>query len=206
MDETRRQELEGVIAGMKEAMTRSDRPAEDSVPADEAREDRLALARRIGRLYLSFSRMLLKRLGEEEGRAAILEAMRDYSLHCAKARKKGMVDLPRRGVHAQQEVVQVDGEPRLRCHGCGIQQEFAAQDDEKLGALYCYVDACSYLLTMPNVKMFHTKMEPLGDAYCEFDFGIVSDEDMKLVLEEGRDYQGLDPIIKEGTEGRLLKA
>ncbi len=123
MDEKRRRELEAVIADMRQGMARADRSPEEAVPADEALEDRLALARRIGRLYLSFSRVLLERLGEEEGKAAILEAMRDYSLHCAEARKEGMVDLPRRGVHARQEVAQVDGEFRLRCHGCGIQQD-----------------------------------------------------------------------------------
>jgi len=144
-------------------------------------------------------------LGEAEAKKAILEVIRDYSLHCADARKKGMVDLPRRGIHKKSEIVEVDGQRRLRCYGCGIAEEFAMQDEQKLGSLYCYIDPCSYMLTLPNIKFYHTKMEPLGDECCEFDLAIVSDEDMKKVLEPGHDYRDLDPIIKDGTEGQLLK-
>ena len=69
---------------------------------------------------------------------------------------------------------------------------------------YCYIDPCSFMLTLPNIKLYHTKMEPLGDACCEFDLAIVSDEEMKTVLEPGHDYRDLDPIIKQGTKGPLL--
>jgi len=89
--------------------------------------------------------------------------------------------------------------------GCGIAQEFRRQDEEKLGSLYCYVDPCSFMFTIPNIKLFHTQMEPLGDDCCEFDLGIASDEEMAAVTEKGRDYSDVDPIIKERTKGPLLK-
>lgn len=203
MDEKRKKELEDIMSRMWQNMGSGGEESADSIPVEEALEDRLALARRIGRLYLSFARVMIDRLGEEEGEKAILEAIRDYSLHCAEARKKGMVDLPRRGIHTKMELVEVEGEKRLRCHGCGIALELADQDQEKLGALYCYVDPCSYLLTTPNIKMYHTKMEPLGDDYCEFDLAIVTDREMDSVLEPDRDFRDLDPIIKKGTKGSL---
>lgn len=205
MEEQRKKELETLLAGVWKQMEQFGAEAERTVPVEEAAEDRRALGRRIGRLYLAFARVLIDRLGEAEAKKAILEVIRDYSLHCAEARKKGMVDLPRRGIHKKSEMVKVNGQRRLRCYGCGIAQEFTMQDEKKLGSLYCYIDPCFFMLTLPNIKFYHTKMEPLGDEYCEFDLAIVSDEDMKKVLEPGHDYRDLDPVIKGGTEGRLLK-
>lgn len=205
MDEARENQLKEIIGGMWQQMESYWSQTEDTIPAASAEEDRLALARRIGRLYLSFARVIIDRVGEEDGRDAILEAIRDYSARCSDARKKGIPDLPRRGIHTKTEVVEVDGQKRLRCYGCGISDEFAAQDENKLGALYCYIDPCSFMMTLPNIKLFHTKMEPLGDDCCEFDLATVSDEEMQTVLEQGRDYQDVDPIIKERTQGDLLK-
>jgi hypothetical protein len=205
MNVQRRKELETVLADLWKQMEQFGVETERTIPVEEATEDRRALGRRIGRLYLAFARVLIDRLGEAEARKAILEVIRDYSLHCAEARKKGMVDLPRRGIHRKNEVVEVDGKRRLRSYGCAIAQEFAMQDEKKLGALYCYIDPCSSMLTTPNINFYHTKMEPLGSEYCEFDLAIVSDEDMKKVLEPGNDYRDVDPVIKDGTEGQLLK-
>jgi hypothetical protein len=205
MDDNRKKDLEAIIAGIWQQMESFSTRIEESIPAEEATEDRRALGRRIGRLYLAFSRVLIDRLGEEEGKKAILEVIRDYSYYCARARKRGMVDLPQRGIHKKTEVVEVDGQKRLRCYGCGIAEEFAEQDEEKLGALYCYIDPCSFMLTLPNIKLYHNQMEPLGADCCEFNLAIVSDEEMKTVLDEGLDYRDIDPIIKEGTEGPLLK-
>jgi hypothetical protein len=205
MDEQRQKELEAALAEVWKGVSQFGVETGETIPVEEAAEDRRALGRRIGRLYLAFARVLVDRLGEAEAKKAILEVIRDYSMHCAEARKKGMVDLPPRGIHEKTEVVEVDGKTRLRCYGCGIAQEFAMQDEEKLGALYCYVDPCSFMMTVPNIKFYHTQMEPLGNNCCEFDLAIVSDEDMRKVLEPGHDYQDIDPIIQEGTEGRLLK-
>jgi hypothetical protein len=205
MDGDRKKELETLVAGIWQQLESYGDEAEETVPANEAKEDRLALGRRIARLYLSFSRVLIHRLGEEEAKKAILEAIRDYSYHCAEARKKGMVDLPRRGIHENMEVVKVNGEHRMRTSGCSVASEFSDQGEEKLGALYCYIDPCSFMMTFPNVKLYHKKMEPLGDECCEFDLAVVSNEEMESVMEQGRDYMNVDPIIKRGTEGKLLK-
>ena len=205
MDENRQKELEVILAGVWQQMETFGARTEESIPAEEAAEDRRALGRRLGRLYLAFARVLIDRLGEDEAKKAILEVIRDYSYHCAEARKKGMVDLPQRGIHEKTEVVEVDGRKRLRAYGCGISQEFADQGQGKLGSLYCYIDPCSFMMTLPNIKMYHTKIEPLGDDYCEFDLAIVSDEEMATVLEKDRDYQGVDPIIRDGTTGSLLE-
>ena len=205
MDEKRKKDLEAIVAGIWQQMESFGARIEESIPAKEAVEDRRALGRRIGRLYLAFARVLIDRLGEGEAKKAILEAIRDYSYYCAEARKRGVVDLPQRGIHKKTEVVEVDGQKRLRCYGCGIAEEFADQDEEKLGALYCYIDPCSFMLTLPNIKFYHKQMEPLGADCCEFDLAIVSDEEMGTVLHEGLDYRDIDLIIKEGTEGTLLK-
>ena len=200
MDASVKRELDQLIAGIRDQMEAGTKIKEDFIPAEEAKDDRLALARRIGRLYLSFSRVLIDRLGREEATKAILEAIRDYAEHCAEARKKGMVDLPARGIHERTEVVSIDGEKRLRCYGCGIQQEFADQQEELLGALYCYIDPCSFMLTLPPVKLIHTRMEPLGDFCCEFDLAVADAEEMALVTEKGRDFRKIDPLIHEKTQ------
>ena len=205
MDEERKKQLEVVLEGIWKVMESFGGQEEEAVPADEAKEDRRALGRRIGRLYLAFARVLIDRLGEEEAKMAILEAIRDYSYRCAEARKMGLVDLPQRGIHEKNVFEEIGGKKTLKSYGCGIAQEFQIQDEERLGALYCYVDPCSFMFTMPNIKLFHKKMEPLGDDCCEFDLAVVSDEEMKDITEKGRDYRYVDPVIKEGTEGPLLK-
>lgn len=203
MDDAKTKELEQAIELIFQNMEAGVNRHEEVISAKDAQEDRLALARRIGRLYLSFSRILLDRLGKEEGIKAILEAIRDYSSHCAQARKKGLVDLPARGIHERQEMVEVAGKKRLRCYGCGISKEFADQKDELLGALYCYIDPCSFMLTMPPIKLIHTQMEPLGDPCCEFDLAVASSEEMTLVEEKEKDYRQIDPLIETGTKGFL---
>lgn len=205
MDKERKKQLEVAIESIWKMMGTFGAQDEEVIPAEEAAEERRALARRIGRLYLAFARVLIDKLGEEEAKPAILEAIRDYSYQCAEARKAGLMDLPQRGIHEKNEMTEENGEKRLRSWGCGIAQEFRRQDEEKLGSLYCYVDPCSFMFTMPNIKLFHKKMEPLGDDYCEFDLAVVSDEEMKDVTEKGRDYRYVDPVIKERTEGPLLK-
>jgi hypothetical protein len=205
MDEERKKQLDATVQSIWKVMENFGTQEEEQIPAGEAAEERRALARRIGRLYLSFARVLLDRLGEEEATKAILEAIRDYSFQCAEARRAGIMDLPQRGIHEKNEMVEDKGEKRLRSRGCGIAQEFRRQGEEKLGALYCYIDPCSFMLTMPNVKLYHKKMEPLGDDCCEFDIAIVSDEEMADVTQPGRDYRHIDPIINEGTKGSLRK-
>ena len=205
MDENRRKMLEAKVLGVWKQLEAFGTQKEISIPAEEAAEDRMALARRIGRLYLAFARVLIDRLGEDNAKKAILEAIRDYSYHCAEARKKGLVDLPQRGIHTKAEVLEVDGHKRARTYGCAIAKEFADQGDEKLGALYCYIDPCSFMFTNPNIKLYHKRMEPLGSKFCEFDVAIVSDEEMNTIIEKGKDYRDIDPIIKHGTEGSLSK-
>ncbi|MBN1881205.1 MAG: L-2-amino-thiazoline-4-carboxylic acid hydrolase [Deltaproteobacteria bacterium] len=205
MDDERKQQLQATVEGLWGVMKDFGKTGEEAIPAEEAAEERRALARRIGRLYLAFARVLIKHLGEDEARSAIMEAMRDYSMQCAEARKAGMMDLPQRGIHKTSEIVGEGGARRLVSTGCGIAQEFRRQDEEKLGALYCYVDPCSFMFTIPNIKLYHTKMEPLGDDCCEFDLGIASDDEMAAVTEPGRDYGFVDPIIEERAQGDLLK-
>jgi hypothetical protein len=203
MDDERKKQLDAVVQGVWKVMENFGTQAEEFVPADEAAEDRRALARRIGRLYLAFARVLIDRLGEEEATNAILEAIRDYSYNCAETRKKGLVDLPKRGIHEKNVYEESAQGKSLRSYGCGIAQEFRLQGEEKLGALYCYIDPCSFMFTMPNIKLYHKKMEPLGDDCCEFDIAVASDEEMADVTQPGRDYRHVDPIIQERTKGSL---
>lgn len=127
MDEERKKQLEATVEGIWAMMGTFGAQTEETIPAGEAAEERRALGRRIGRLYLAFARVLIDRLGEEEAKPAILEAIRDYSFQCAEARKAGMMDLPQRGIHEKTEVVEEKGERRLRSWGCGISQEFRRQ-------------------------------------------------------------------------------
>jgi hypothetical protein len=205
MDKNRIMELESIVGKIWKQFESFGTQKEEFIPAEEAAEDRKALGRRIGRLYLSFARVLISRLGEKEAKKAILDAIRDYAYYCAEARKRGLVDLPQRGIHEKAEVVEEKGRKLLRTYGCSIAQEFADQGEEKLGALYCYIDPCSFMLTTPNVKLYHKQIKPLGSEFCEMDVAIVSNEEMNTVLEKGRDYRDVDPIIKHGTEGPLLK-
>ncbi|MCP4683394.1 MAG: hypothetical protein GY864_13770, partial [Desulfobacterales bacterium] len=119
MDTEKKKQLKEMMDVIWQQMDSFGAEAEESVPSEEAAEDRRALGRRIGRLYLSFARVLIDRLGENEAKKAILEAIRDYSFNCAEARKKGMVDLPKRGIHKKSQVLEENGKKRLRMMGCG---------------------------------------------------------------------------------------
>jgi hypothetical protein len=202
MDEARRRELEDHLARLKEEFL-SFGQSEPTLTAEEAAEDRRALGRRIGRLYLAFAGVLIERLGEERGREAILEAMRDYGRECAEAGRQGLVDLPKRALHRRTEAAEVEGSRRVRTYGCGIAEEFKRQGREELGSLYCYIDALKFMMAVPNIKLYHTRMEPLGDDCCEFEMAIASDQEMRDVLEPGRDYTRVDPLIHQrAVKGR----
>jgi hypothetical protein len=203
LDKNKQNEIEDTINKMwKTFEERGPKYAnEQSVPANEAKADRRAIARRIGRLYLAFARIIMEKFGEREGKKIIMEAIRDYSYHCAEVRKKGQVDLPARGIHEKMVLDDVEGQNRLRMWGCGIAEEFMYQGEEKLGALYCLVDPCSVMFTKPNIKLIHEKMVLFGDESCEFNITPASDKEMNDVTTKGNDYIYIDTIIAKNTTG-----
>ena len=91
------------IYGFNEVMFEERRSA--SYLADLLERRGFRVERGAAGLETAFARVLIDRLGEAEAKKTILEVIRDYSLHSAEARKKGMVDLPRRGIHKKSEMV-----------------------------------------------------------------------------------------------------
>ena len=133
-------------------------PKEESISIEEVKREVEMTARRIGLLHLSFARTLVKELGEGKGRPLILKAIKDYGKKIGGKARKSIIDqrldplpenygvgrsrdLPKFGMHERTEMVEVEGEQRIRTYGCVMAKVWKEYGEEKLGRLYCYVDS-----------------------------------------------------------------
>jgi len=71
-----------------------------------------------------------------------------------------MSDLPRFGMHERVEEVEVDGEKRIRAHGCVMGNVWREHGKDALGRYYCYVDPASSMAFDPGLKLVHTRALP----------------------------------------------
>jgi len=65
------------------------------------------------------------------------------------------------------EVVEVEGERRVRVYGCVLARVWRELGEDRLGRLYCYVDVAKYTAYNPSYKQVHARCVPDGDEYCE---------------------------------------
>jgi hypothetical protein len=156
----------------------------DQITVQECSNEIQLLARRTGLLHYYFSRAIVDRLGEEEGKALIKEAIWAYGRHCGQAVREGVEamglplteenygrvrDLPKYGWDS--DMVRLpDGEKRPIVTYCPIAaalQELGP-DAVELGRLYCYVDQGKYEGYNPDMEFIHAQNVLDGDPYCEF--------------------------------------
>ncbi len=158
--------------------------AQEMVSKEECSRQVGLMARRTALLHYFFSKTIISRLGEEEGKKLISEAIWAYGNYCgASVRKKveemglplteenydKVPDLPEYGWDT--EVITLkDGEVRPIASYCPIAASIKelGSDAEKIGRLYCYVDQAKYHAYNPDIEFVHTKNILDGDPYCEF--------------------------------------
>ena len=134
--------------------------------------------RRLALLHHAFSTTLVEQLGEEQGRAVIEKAVEAYGRRIGReaaerARAKGNPltpeyfedDLPADAWGV--EVVEVEGEQRVRVHHCPLAAEWLDRGDPGLMRLYCGVDQAKMIGFNPEYEYVHIKNLLDGDPYCE---------------------------------------
>lgn len=158
---------------------------EKMIPLDEAQREVAITSRRIALLHLSYAKTLVEELGEEKGTELIEKAIKDYGIRIGEKTRKEVLNqsledtpenfsagkslrVPKFGMHDLIETVEVDGESRMRAHGCVLGKLWKEYGEEKLGRLYCYVDPAKYMAYNPNYKLIHIKALPDGHKFCEF--------------------------------------
>jgi hypothetical protein len=125
---------------------------------------------------------LVSELGLEEGRRLTERAIKEYGRLIGEDKKKRALelgmdlgpesfqklsDLPSLGMHDHIEEVEVNGEERIRAHGCVMGMVWQELGKEELGGCYCLVDPASSMAFNPDFKLVHIKSLPEGDPYCE---------------------------------------
>jgi hypothetical protein len=156
----------------------------EKITVAECTEDIRLVARRLGLLHYFFSEAIVGRLGEEEGKALIKEAIWAYGEHCGRTVREGVEamglpptdenyskvrDLPRYGWEIGSVTLE-GGEQRPVATFCPVAatlQELGPRGEE-LGRLYCYVDQAKYAAYNPELEFVHARNVLDGDACCEF--------------------------------------
>jgi hypothetical protein len=160
---------------------------QDRISVDECAADVRLLARRLALLHYYYAEAIIGRLGEEEGRALIKEAIWAYGRHCGNAVRAEVEalglpltaenysrgrDLPRFGWESG-KVTLPNGEVRATSLFCPIAatlQELGPRCME-LGRLYCFVDQAKFEAYNPAIEFAHARNVLDGDACCEFAVG-----------------------------------
>lgn len=183
------------------------RSEEDKISIDEAKREVGIAAQRIGLLHLSFAKTLVNELGEKQGKQLILKAIKDYGKRIGERKRKALADkgldptpenspkvadLPKFGINEGSEVIEVEGEKRIRSRGCVIAKVWEEYGEEELGRLYCYVDVAKYMAFNPDYKMVHVKTLPDGDDYCELVVRPTSKKEKEDFLDDNTEWSYID--------------
>jgi hypothetical protein len=188
---------------------------------DEAADEVRLVSRRIALLHLAFSQAAIARLGEAAGRRLVVDAIRIYGTLIGREVRDAVVRqglepapenfgvgdsrcLPRMGMHAGSETVEIDGETRLRAHGCAmadVWERYGAEAQE-LGRLYCLVDPAKYMAYNPRYTLAHTRAKPSGDAFCEFLVRETTAEERRAFAAGEQGWTSADRRDEEKPDGR----
>lgn len=182
---------------------------EGKITLEEAAQEVKLASRRIALLYLAFAKTAFKRLGDEEGRRFVIDAIKDYGQTVGKEVREAVIaqgleplpanygagssrSLPRFGMHTGSEVVDIDGKERLRAYGCAMAEVWAEYGEGALGRLYCLVDPAKYMAFNPEFTLSHTKAKPDGDPYCEFCTRRTSEQERADFASDDADWSYID--------------
>ena len=176
-----------------------------TVALEEAREQVRRVCLRLGLLHLSYAKTLVEELGEKEGKRLVMKAIKDYGARVgektrAQAFVRGLApdpanyaeDLPLYGMNDSTELVEVNGEKRLRVYGCVMGKLWKELGGNELGRLYCYVDSAKYMAFNPSFKLIHTKAVTRGDDYCELVVRPTTKRDREEFAAKDTDWPHID--------------
>jgi len=179
------------------------------IPFENAKKEVEITSRRIALLHLSYAKTLVQELGEKRGTELIMKAIKDYGIRIGERTRKEVLDqrleaspenfakgehfrVPRFGMHEGHEIVEVEGERRIRAYGCVLGKLWKEYGEEELGRLYCYVDPAKYMAYNPNYKLTHIKALPDGDACCELTVRPTTEKERKDFSSEEKDWSYID--------------
>ncbi len=175
----------------------------ETIALEEARRQVALASRRLGLLHLAFAEVLVDELGEEEGRKMVVRAIKEYGAKIGEAKRKQALeqgleltadtfgklsDLPSIGMHECIDHVEVDGEKRIRAHGCVMGKVWHEYGQDELGRLYCLVDPASSMAFTPDLKLIHRKAVPDGDPVCELVLKPTTEEDRRDFQKKETDW------------------
>ncbi len=185
--------------------------SKDVVPLSEAIDQVEIAMIRLALMHLSFSKTLVKELGEEKGKELIIRSIMEYGRMISNRTKEGHPDLSNYGVHRkyvyegkeyvdvrellkQADIKELDFS-KLEIYDCILSQIFMEQNEEDLGKLYCYVDAAKSMATDPKHKAIHTKCTLCGDDFCQIVSVKTTQEEQKDFENSKSDWKNVDPIL-----------
>ena len=152
----------------------------EMIPVEEAREGIADMTKRVALLHMAYARTLVQELGEQRGKELIRKAIWEYGTKIGERTRQRVIskgleptiknvdkgsDLP--GLVFGLESVEVDGERRVRSHGCVLADVWHEYGEDELGGLYCLVDPAKTQAYCPDWTIVHLKRIPVGDEYCE---------------------------------------
>lgn len=182
----------------------SDQP---QIPLDEAKRQVALACRRLALLHIAFAEAIVDALGPEEGKRLVGLAIKRYGKMIGEAKREAAArlgleptkesfervsDLPSFAMHDTIERVEVEGEPRIRAHGCVMGKIWCEQGKADLGRLYCYVDPASSMAFNAGFKLVHTKSVPDGDPFCELAIRLTTAEDRETFAADDTDWQSIE--------------
>lgn len=177
------------------------------IPLDEAKRQVALVCRRLALLHMAFAEAIVDALGQEEGMRLVVRAIKGYGKLIGEAKLEAATrlgleatmesfekvsDLPSFGMHDAIERVDVEGEPRIRAHGCVMGKIWREQGQAHLGRLYCYVDPASSMAFNAGFKLVHTKSVPDGDPFCELAMRRTTAKDRKTFATDDTDWQSIE--------------
>ena len=150
-------------------------------PQDQWEQDVWLMARRTALLFLQFSRAIIDRMGEEEGKEFVKQVVMDYGRECGRVVREGteklglgptpenfhaIPDLPSRGWR-RETVTLPSGREQVQTKVCPLAIVFAEQGEEDLGRIYCWVDQAKVDGYNEELECVHAHNVLDGDPFCE---------------------------------------
>jgi hypothetical protein len=166
------------------------------VSLEEAAAEVEVAMTRLALLHLSFSKTLVRELGEEKAKQLIIKSILEYGKRVGNRIERGLPDLPRYGVYGKY----ADG----KIYDCVLARIFREYGEEDLGCLYCYVDAAKTMAVNPNRKLIHKDCAACGDDYCTFEEAPTTAKERADFESMATTWEKIDHRIAE--KGRSKKA
>ncbi len=187
---------------------------EKMIPLSEAEHEVELACRRIGMLHLAYARTLVHQLGEEQGKRAIVAAIREYGKLVGEQVKQKVIDqglpntpenygqgdartLPKYGMN-DGVVITDSGERQVQ--GCVMAKVWRELGDEELGGLYCLIDTAKYIYYNSDYKLTHVCSMPAhGTDYCQFELQETTEQEKNDFFNDN-DWRYLDKRIIKGEK------